>query len=154
MIAQEMKVPYLHYSMPLLNLNVKNGSTWMNEKKQLHLLLAFTGKVWHWIYSSKSYPYKISFKHSHFMSLELKKVWKASNSFSMLGIYDKHYLRTMLYHPEMTIYLDYITCLVIFLLRILYFWLTNRINSQSWKGMKVIDIKNISFHLNKVGYYV
>ena len=94
----------------------------------------------------------ISLRHSHFINLKLNKVWKTSSSFSMIKRYDKHYLREMLYHPEMTIYLDYITCLVIFLLRILYFWLTNRINSQSWKGMKVIDIKDI--HLNKVGYYV
>lgn len=96
----------------------KNGSTWMNEKKQLHLLLAFTGKLLHYIYSSKSYP------------------------------------NTMNHNPEMTIYLYHISCLVIFLLRIFYYWLINRIKSRSQKEWKSLILQKISFHLNKVGYYV
>ena len=108
----------------------KNGSAWMNEKKQLHLLLAFTGKLLHYIYSSKSYPNKISLRHGHLINLKLNKVWKTSCDFSMIKIYDKNYLWAMLYHPEIKIYLDHITCLVIFLLRIFYYWFTSRIESE------------------------
>ena len=130
---------------------------WMR-KKQLHLLLAFTGKLLHYIYSCKSYPNKMNHKYwtrfSHLINLKLNKVWKTSSSFSMIKRYDKHYLREMLYHPKMTIYLDHITCLVIFLLRIFYYWFINRIESRSQKEWKSLILQKTSFHLNKVGYYV
>ena len=97
-----------------------------------------------WIIST---GHDLSLRHSNLINLKLNKVWKTSCELSVIEIYDKHYLRAMLYHPEMTIYLDHITCLVIFLLRMFYYWLINRINSRSQEGMKVIDIRKdfISF---------
>ena len=72
----------------------------------------------------------ISIGHDYLINLKLNKVWKTSCDFSMIKIYDKNYLWAMLYHPEIKIYLDHITCLVIFLLRIFYYWFTSRIESE------------------------